>query len=305
MTGIIGSGFGLYGYMPAVLLEDEQVFLLENAKEKFLKRDELLCFEQRIFWARDLKIFLSSIDTLIISLPPHEQEKLLETVLSYDNIKNMILEKPVAASPKASLQVLQSIFLKEKNLRINYTFLEAIWFKEVEQIIKAYTDTQLSISIQWHFNAHHFRNNVDTWKKNHNDGGGAIRFYGIHFIALAAHLNFFKITYSNTNNAIISNWSCRLLNNDSNLMIDIDTNSENQLFSVNVKSNKKELFSYKSIDPFDDIQKVNASLDKRITGLRYLYSNLKSTNITTELFNYYQETNRLWLSIENALVAPF
>ncbi|MFM9946241.1 MAG: Gfo/Idh/MocA family oxidoreductase [Bacteroidia bacterium] len=304
MTGIIGSGFGLYGYMPALLQVDEKVFLLERTKEKFLQRKELLCYEHRILWAKDLDELLPYIDTLIISLPPQEQFKLLNIVLLYSNIKHLILEKPIAVSPLQSTNILLSIFNQGINFRINYTFLEAQWLKDVENVISLNKGNLLSVFIQWHFKAHHFRNQLITWKSNHEDGGGAIRFYGIHFIALATHLSFEKVSfsYANATEKNVSSWICKFEDSENNsLNIDIDSNTDVSVFSINIEANGKSIYNYKTRDPFDEVPGNNSGLDKRINGLSDLYLNLKSVNTSIELFNYYQATNHLWASVENIL----
>jgi len=304
MTGIIGSGFGLYGYMPAVLQIDEKVFLLERTKEKFIQRKELLCYEPSIFWAKNLDELLLSVDTLIISLPPQEQSTLLNTILHYHNIKNLILEKPVAVSPMESENMLLSVFNQGINFRINYTFLKAEWLKEIENVILMNKGNQLSVFIQWHFKAHHYLTHVINWKSNHDAGGGAIRFYGIHFIALATHLSFQKVSFScaNTTEKNVSTWLCKLNDaENNNLDIDIDTNSEIQAFSINIEVNGQGVYNYKTSSPFDEVPVYNSGLDKRIKGLSDLYLNLKSVNTSVELFNYYQNTNHLWASVENTL----
>jgi predicted dehydrogenase len=300
MTGIIGSGFGLYGYMPAVLMNDAQVMLQEKAKERFLKRNELLRYEQQILWAQDLDSLLSSVDALVISLPPKEQLSILEKLLQHENIKHLILEKPVAATPLQSLKVLQLLFDKGINFRVNYTFLEANWFKQLKASFAE--SRQADVSIKWHFNAHHFRNNIDTWKKKHEEGGAAIRFYAIHFIALATELGFNKVVASTANDETVASWLCTLVDDNGNtLTIDISTNSKLETFHTGIVAQGKDVFTYITRDPFDEVEMDSTGLDKRIKGLNLLYGNLKSANINESTFNDYQAINFLWSSAEEQL----
>ena len=52
------------------------------------------------------------------------------------------------------------------------------------------------LNLNWEFMAHHYINNLDTWKNKHSHGGGALRFYGIHVIALLAYVGYNNIIKS-------------------------------------------------------------------------------------------------------------
>lgn len=51
-------------------------------------------------------------------------------------------------------------------------------------------------SLDWTFLAHHYRNDLANWKRYDTEGGGALRFYGIHLIALLAELGYDDVSAS-------------------------------------------------------------------------------------------------------------
>ena len=50
--------------------------------------------------------------------------------------------------------------------------------------------------MNWTFLAHHFRYDLDNWKRFNKTGGGVIRFYGIHVIALLSEIGYQDVLLS-------------------------------------------------------------------------------------------------------------
>jgi hypothetical protein len=78
--------------------------------------------------------------------------------------------------------LLAKLDISEKRYRIGYTFLHTGWQQELPWPKASPPSTKLSIV--WTFMAHHFQTDLTTWKRVHNEGGGALRFYGIQLLAL-------------------------------------------------------------------------------------------------------------------------
>src|ERR1044072_6776236 len=109
MYGIIGSGFGLYGYLPAILKQHSPVALLDKSKEKLLSRDDVRGFYDSIRWMINRHDLIRSVDALVVSIPPFAQYDLLHDVLEQPGITRRVIEKPVAETPAKSSAMLERL----------------------------------------------------------------------------------------------------------------------------------------------------------------------------------------------------
>ena len=302
MIGILGSGFGLYGYMPAIAqTNDNKIFLLERYKEKFKSRKELTQFNKRIKWVKDLNFLFSKSETLIIALSPIEQEKAILKSLKYSNIKNLILEKPLGVNPRISIFLLNKLVNSQKIFRIGYLFSFTDWAIKLSNEINL-TDTS-KIIINWSFLAHHYKNNLNNWKRFNKQGGSVLRFYGIHLIALASKLGYNKInsskTSGNTDNDFYK-WECSLTGNCiPELQIHLNSNSENSIFCIeSYSSSINSNLIIKQKDPFDFVNKKKvSSIDSRVVILKSFLKSLDEKH-SKKFYNNYNNCNLLWKKIE-------
>ena len=68
---ILGSGFGLYGYLPAVLKKKSNIVYLEKKYEKIISaRKELAIYKNKVIWIKNYLNHLELIDYLIIANVP-------------------------------------------------------------------------------------------------------------------------------------------------------------------------------------------------------------------------------------------
>ena len=158
MYTIIGSGFGLYGYLPALVNKlDKEVVLPLNYRENVKKRPELAFTLSKVKWLANLDAALSSADTVIIAIPPMSQLELVNYCLIFPNIKRFIFEKPLAPSPRLSATLLNQLNEQKKHYTIAYTFLHLNWRSQLPWP----TQTESTITVTWNFMAHHFANDLN------------------------------------------------------------------------------------------------------------------------------------------------
>lgn len=303
MIGILGSGFGLYGYLPAIALNsDETILLPERYKAKFLLRNELLNFSHRIRWVETENLVLQNCSVLVLSLNPENQQKWLYCSLLYDNIKYLILEKPLAVSPSQAKIFVTDILNSKKQFRIAYTFIYTDWFKKINSIIN--NKGVKSITIEWNFIAHHFKIEIENWKRNHSLGGGIIRFYGIHLIALASLWGFTEILSSKTyatNEGDIFKWAAELYNPtlDITYCIKLNSKSNSKNFNINIDSiTNLNFIDINMTDPFSFIKKSEVGdFDIRVGLLQELYNSFHQPLIINYT-KWYNDINILWEKIE-------
>lgn len=299
--GILGSGFGLYGYLPAVALNsNNRIALLQQYQSKFSARPELQSFTDRISWVDEGTLY-TQVNQLIICLSPGGQVTMGELALNQPNIKHLILEKPLAANPALSHKLLAALSQSGKTYRIGYNFQYTNWGK---LLLDFFNHTNpLHIKIQWDFLAHHFANDLKNWKRYHSTGGGVIRFYGIHLIALLACAKQCQVIVSSSlgyTNDEIYRWTAGFeINNIHTLEIEINSAAPVNQFTVSVNEATIQKIKINLEGPFDEYAPVSGNLDKRLGVITSVLTSLQDTN-QHYWNNLYNSVNNLWQSVEDA-----
>ena len=73
--GIIGSGFGIYGWLNSLInIKQVRVCTLSRYKKKITK------YEKKIFYFKNLNNLINYSDTLIIAKRPIDQERIINKV---------------------------------------------------------------------------------------------------------------------------------------------------------------------------------------------------------------------------------
>ena len=292
--GIIGGGFGLYGYLPALSQHRDVTILLPMRYQKRVKeRADIRHLYSDIEWVNDNDAVLNQCDGLIIALPPVQQYEWVKKCLYYGHINHLFLEKPLASSPELAHELLSNLILSKKKFRVGYNFRHTEWGQSVRK------KTHGVKQVHWHFRAHHYAENLKTWKREHDQGGGALRFYGIHLIALLAELGYTDVTYSKMNMSSnnVSGWDAELTG-DSLVPceISISSNSDSTRFDVVDSSGE----NYKLSNPFQVLQQQKKSnTDLRVPFLTQGLQDLFCNHYTYH--NWYHHTNLLWSNIEKVV----
>ncbi|MDC3116721.1 hypothetical protein OA529_03465, partial [Alphaproteobacteria bacterium] len=73
MYTIFGKGFGLYGYLPAICLNNSELILPKNYKKTLDKRKDIYRFSDKIIWSNNFIDCLIKSDKVILAIPPKEQ----------------------------------------------------------------------------------------------------------------------------------------------------------------------------------------------------------------------------------------
>jgi hypothetical protein len=274
MLGILGGGFGLYGYLPAAtILLQEPVLLLRKYKPIIDSRQELLSFKDQIIWLESEEELIQKADSLVISRRPIDQEALVSKCLLQKNLKRIMFEKPLASSPQKAQKILDQVANSNKYCSAGFTFRFTNWAIELkEKLLYNEFSEHERINLSWHFMADHFSRNIESWKMDHTQGGGAIRFYGIHLIALLAEWGYDQVVSScvETQNSKHSFYKWTVFFKGSGLptfFVNLDSKSNSSCFKVNLRNDKQTLFE--GLGPFDPVlNRLNVSeQDARCTYL--------------------------------------
>jgi predicted dehydrogenase len=304
--GIVGSGFGLYGYLPALVEAGKKnVILPDRYKDKFLARSELKIYADNIHWVSDDVDMFEMADTIVLALPPEYQLDLVKKLIRFNNIKNLLLEKPLAVSPDKSSMLIDELEIYSKKFRIGYNFRFTNWGVLISDLLNDSKQKSgiSQVSILWEFLAPHYRTNLMVWKRFNSSGGGALRFYGIHIIALLAELGYTNVSFSKKigpNSNEVTKWVAIFLGDglpNCDVIVDSAATKDKYIVSTTVGYKKSLLFDKQA--PFDRIghSHVFRGQDIRLT---YLVDLCKS--LFDEAENscvWYKKTIHLWRLVED------
>jgi len=281
---IIGSGFGLYGYLPSIFHVSKKIYLNRRYKKIFSTRSELEKYSKKIIWYLDQNKIIDNIDYIVVAKRPQEQSKIIKKILEKkNNLKHIFLEKPIDINPKKSISFLNYLKKKKINYSFGFIFKYLRWYKSMK--IKL-TKNQ-NFEIIWQIDKKKKYNN--HWKYSLTQGGGLVKFYGIHFIEL-----FFSLNLVNIKKNIISKncWKIVVSDNKNNFVnLIIKFAKKNNFF---IKHNKKNIIN--SMNPF--LKKItNKKTDPRSAILKkYINTNLKGfkkvSNINLQFINFCEKIEK-------------
>jgi hypothetical protein len=309
MFAIFGSGFGLYGYLPALVGGcEERVVLPERYRTRFGERSELAHFAINVQWEEDEFATMVCADGVVLALRPVEQRFWISRCLAHSNIKYLLLEKPLAHSPEVAAEILDDLIRSCRVFRIGYTFRYTPWGKKLFNTFNLTRGSGL-VSIHWSFLAHHFRYDLRNWKRFHSTGGGAIRFYGIHIIALLAEIGYRNVILSRAFGSFpdeVEKWFATFAGPGlPECEVVVDTRSAVREFRVDQVSSSRDglttIFANLS-DPFDSADETfrSGQIDQRVSGLTLLCHSLREEG--SNEYQWYDETIRLWASVESTCI---
>jgi predicted dehydrogenase len=263
-------------------------------RERLKARLDINHLLSRVEWVKDEEELFELVDKLVIARSPEYQSITINKSLSRNNIRHLFLEKPLAHNPEASSRILSAITSAGKKLTISYSLLYTKWFNKL-----VLNKNNLSVmQLEWSFMAHHFQNNLFNWKRFHSQGGGVLRFYGIHIIAMLALLGYTDVIFSSCiGNQPDEPQSWNAIFTGSNLsecQVFINSFSTKSCFTM---SGHKGKFIVNLNDPFDIPSSSNfGSEDRRVNILTNMIREQEAQNVN--LAKFYQDVNSLWYNIE-------
>lgn len=296
LFGIQGSGFGLYGYLPALLADGHDVVLPQRYRRIMEGRADLVHQISRARFVSDEAEVLSMVDALVFAVRPEDQASKLPATLASPRLRYLMLEKPLAPNPIQSGDLLALLDVSQIRYRIGYTLLSTRWAKELVRRGRPRSRWRIT----WRFNAHHYVHDINTWKRWHNEGGGAIRFYGIHLLALLAAFGYRDVLKAS---AAGEGGECRFF--QATMMgpdlpectVEVDSAAPHAVFSIDSETNSAMHAVVNLAEPFGAEENIPEQ-DVRVNVLMQLVRDLVSNE--TPKPDYYGTTNRLWAELEAA-----
>ena len=286
---IIGGGFGLYGYMPALIQNGEKVFLPSRYRELLKARKDISQYESEIIWTPTMEEGLRKAQSVIIAVPPIMQAAAaVKIIKNHPQITDFFLEKPLANDPPTARALLDELERNSKRIAAGFVFLYCPWAKLTVEAARL----SLPVKILWSFNAHHFTHKLFNWKRQHTQGGGALRFYGIQLIALLSSLGYSRVKNSTLEMVgdDVTRWVASFEGDGlADCSIDINTSSESKLFYISAGDTPL----IQMLDPFEVNQNTTTEMDRRVA----LLSKIIAVG-TTPNYQLFRSINALWQSVE-------
>jgi predicted dehydrogenase len=293
--GIVGGGFGLYGYLPAIAQKfNGDIFVLKKNFKKISDRPELKKYTTHIVYVDTYDELIKKSTSLVLAVPPEIQEEYIYKVFSKNyRYENLILEKPIASNSRLAADILELSINTADSVRVGYSFNDATWAKKLHTLINKRDGNFLDIS--WKFKAYHYKNSIDSWKTRHEKGGGILRFYGVQIIAILVSLNKrFEYIDSNvwsTEKHGSFKWIANFHQMDGvTISIEVDSKSEDEKFQI---SSPAKVLTFKS--PFDG-DKAEGGDDLRVSILKKIITTDLSEN--EKYYKYYYNVNKLLCDVE-------
>lgn len=186
-VGIIGSGFGLYGLLPAFTsLENCQVISICGKKT-----DRLLSYCQKIGLKKiysDWRLMLNreKLDALAIAVTPRAQYFIAQAAIKRG--LHIFAEKPLAVDPLLAKTLYDSATKAKIVHAVDFIYPEIDEWRRVKQLIDSKRYGSLKyLAVNWDFLSHDIKNKISSWKTDLKQGGGALSFYFSHSLYYLEH----------------------------------------------------------------------------------------------------------------------
>lgn len=178
-VAIIGSGFGMYGLLPAFnkIKGCKVVSICGNNSERMQNNYKKFDINQYSNWKKMLEI--EKPDAIAIAVTPEHQYDIVKYAL--ENEMGVFAEKPLTTSVKSSKEL--SVLAIKKNLpnTVDFIFPEIPeWISTKKIIDNKLIGKLININVNWKFLSYDLRNQIKSWKTDVNQGGGALSFYFSH-----------------------------------------------------------------------------------------------------------------------------
>ena len=185
--GIIGSGFGVIGLLPAfssikgcrvvaVCAQPSRAreFNCERAGVKNIYTDWRLMLEN------------TELDAVAIAVIPSAQFQIAKVAI--EKGLHVFAEKPFAANTAEAKELFELAKKKKITHGIDFMFPEIAEWKKVKTLLENESLGKLThLSVNWDWLSGNIKNHVVSWKTKQKNGGGALSFYFSHGLYYLEH----------------------------------------------------------------------------------------------------------------------
>lgn len=300
--GIVGSGFGIYGWLSALThFSQIKIATLSRYKEQLTNRldiQNVSLLKENIKWFDEEDLLFQNIDVLIIAKRPIDQVEIIKKLIKQSWKGSLIIEKPIAHNPHQAKNILKQLVKNKIFFQVGFSIMETDWSQKIQQLILDYKPKQ--INIDWDFHAHHYKQKKISWKSDPKFGGGALNFYCIHFIAWLSSFSNWNVNYCSPlkNKNDDSNVNFQLSNNYTILTMKCNSMNEKLNQFKITKKNFNSRLIYNLNSPFSENapKKNTFQNDERVPYLIKIIE--RSIKYESNNYSYLKRHIALWEQIE-------
>ena len=180
-VAIVGSGFGMYGLLPAFsgIEGCKVVSICGKNSERMLNYCKKLGLNRYTDWAEMLR--KEKPDAVAIAVIPSHQYEIARYALENDIA--VFAEKPLTTSFDTSLELNKLAEKKRMPNMLDFIFTEIPEWRTAKKMIKnGLIGKIIKVDIDWTFLSYDLMNNIKSWKTDVEQGGGALSFYFSHVL---------------------------------------------------------------------------------------------------------------------------
>jgi predicted dehydrogenase len=188
--GIIGSGFGLYGLLPAFhsLPNCRVIAFCGKQSPRLLNIIEKLSLVGtiRLYQNWEEMLACGHLDAVAIAVPPTAQYPIARMAL--ENNIHIFAEKPLAAQLTHAYDLLALATRKKVTHGIDFLFPEIdVWQMAKKMLDEKKFGEIRHVAVNWDFRSYDVRQKISSWKTDPSLGGGALSFYFSHVLHYLEH----------------------------------------------------------------------------------------------------------------------
>ena len=194
-VAIVGSNFGLRGYLPAInKIRGLNVKIICSRNKNKIPFKKIGNLEHETNWKN---IFKKNIDLIILAVPPKLQEQIILYNLKYK--KKIIFEKPISSNYLTSKKIVEKLKMNKIKSDINLTYLNHSLFQKTKKLIDNNSlGKVINYNIYWDFVSSDFNKKIKSWKTDEKNGGGIKNIFLTHVLAYSEFF-FKKINLKDSN----------------------------------------------------------------------------------------------------------
>ena len=134
--GILGSGFGIYGWLVAIKKNSNNEILTFKKYKKIIElRKDTKKYGKKIKYFNDENEILYNSDKIVIAKTPFEQERIVKKIIKLRLKKKLYLEKPLASDPTKSIAILKLLKKNRIPFAMSLPFQKTPWFRILQKKI--------------------------------------------------------------------------------------------------------------------------------------------------------------------------
>jgi predicted dehydrogenase len=183
LIAVFGSGFGLYGHLPAIAELGRDVHVPARYRSAFDERAELAAYRSAVRFVDDEAGLLSDADLAVLARRPADNEAIARQAIQGQRSVQLVIEKPPAPNPQAALLLDKALRTAGVRYSTPYLLSYCDWACDCQRRVAS--GEVREITLHWQFNSPGGR---ESWKAMPVEGGGLLSYYFIHVIALADFL---------------------------------------------------------------------------------------------------------------------